>query len=102
MTGDDGRPRAEAAGVAMLGYRDNPEVLALMKVGTQYGSDELSIVDDGSAATRSAAGTTLTLNASGTIGTVVNPNYVTSALPVIHLFAPASVLQPGPSTGTLG
>ena len=31
-------------------------------------------------------------------GTVVNPNYVTSALPIIHLFAPTSVLQPGPYT----
>jgi hypothetical protein len=35
-------------------------------------------------------------------GTVVNPNYVTSALPVVHLFAPASVLQPGPTTSQIG
>jgi len=35
-------------------------------------------------------------------GTVVNPNYVTSALPVVHLFAPASVLQPGPTTTQVG
>ncbi len=35
-------------------------------------------------------------------GTVINPNYVTSALPVVHLFAPTSVLQPGPTTGTIG
>jgi hypothetical protein len=32
------------------------------------------------------------------LGTVVNPNYVTSALPIIHLFALPTVLQPGPST----
>ncbi|HEU5125134.1 MAG TPA: lamin tail domain-containing protein, partial [Verrucomicrobiae bacterium] len=31
-------------------------------------------------------------------GTVINPNYVTSALPVVHLFAPPTVLQPGPHT----
>ena len=35
-------------------------------------------------------------------GTVVNPNYVTSALPVVHLFAPATVLQPGPVTTQTG
>lgn len=35
-------------------------------------------------------------------GTVVNPNYVTSALPVVHLFAPPTVLQPGPSTSQIG
>ncbi len=35
-------------------------------------------------------------------GTVVNPGYVTSALSVLHWFAPASVLQPGPVTHTLG
>ncbi len=35
-------------------------------------------------------------------GTVVNPNYVTSALPVIQLFAPPSVLQPGPTTSQTG
>ena len=35
-------------------------------------------------------------------GTVVNPNYVTSALPIIHLFAPTSVLQPGPITSQTG
>ena len=32
-------------------------------------------------------------------GTVVNPYYVTSAVPVVHLFAPASVLQPGTGPG---
>jgi len=36
------------------------------------------------------------------LGTVVNPNYVTSAIPVVHLFAPASVLQPGPTTSQTG
>lgn len=35
-------------------------------------------------------------------GTVVNPGYVTSALPVIHLFAPSTVLQPGPTTTQTG
>ncbi|MBN2506918.1 MAG: lamin tail domain-containing protein [Verrucomicrobia bacterium] len=30
------------------------------------------------------------------LGTVVNPDYVTSKLPIIHLFAPATILQPGP------
>ncbi|HEX5219577.1 MAG TPA: lamin tail domain-containing protein [Verrucomicrobiae bacterium] len=35
-------------------------------------------------------------------GTVVNPNYVASALPVVHLFAPATVLQPGPTTTQTG
>jgi hypothetical protein len=35
-------------------------------------------------------------------GTVINPNYVTSALPIIHLFAPTSVLQPGPITSQTG
>jgi len=35
-------------------------------------------------------------------GTVVNPNYVTSALPIIHIFAPSSVLQPGPITSQTG
>jgi hypothetical protein len=32
-------------------------------------------------------------------GTVINPNYVTSSLPIVHLFAPASVLQPGSGPG---
>jgi hypothetical protein len=36
------------------------------------------------------------------LGTVVQAGYVTSALPVIHLFAPASVLQPGPKTSQTG
>jgi len=35
-------------------------------------------------------------------GTVVNPNYVTSTIPIIHLFAPTSVLQPGPITSQTG
>jgi len=35
-------------------------------------------------------------------GTVVNPNYVISAIPIIHLFAPSSVLQPGPITTQTG
>lgn len=35
-------------------------------------------------------------------GTVVNPGYVTSALPVVHLFAPNTVLQPGPTTSQTG
>lgn len=36
------------------------------------------------------------------LGTVVNPSYVTSALPVVHLFAPNTVLQPGPTTTPTG
>lgn len=36
------------------------------------------------------------------LGTVVNPSYVTSAIPVIHLFAPTTVLQPGPTTSQIG
>ena len=36
------------------------------------------------------------------LGTVVNPNYVTSAIPVIHLFAQPNVLQPGPNTSQTG
>jgi hypothetical protein len=36
------------------------------------------------------------------LGTVVNPDYVTSSIPIIHLFAPASVLQPGPTTYAIG
>jgi hypothetical protein len=35
-------------------------------------------------------------------GTVVNPSYVTSALPVVHIFAPSTVLQPGPTTTQTG
>ena len=35
-------------------------------------------------------------------GTVVNANYVTSAIPIIHLFAPPSILQPGPVTSAIG
>ena len=44
-------------------------------------------------------------NPTGTaqyLGTVVNPNYVTSAIPVIHLFAQPNVLQPGPNTSQTG
>jgi hypothetical protein len=44
-------------------------------------------------------------NPAGTaqyLGTVVNPNYVTSAIPVIHLFAPPNILQPGPNTSATG
>ncbi len=33
------------------------------------------------------------------LGTVIQPDYVTSKLPVLHLFAPASVLQPGTGPG---
>lgn len=36
------------------------------------------------------------------LGTVVQPDYVTSRLPVFHLFAPANVLQPGPTTQQIG
>lgn len=36
------------------------------------------------------------------LGTVVQPNYVTSQLPVFHLFAPPEVLQPGPATQRIG
>ncbi len=36
------------------------------------------------------------------LGTVVNPGYVTSKLPIFHLFAPATVLQPGPPTAQIG
>jgi hypothetical protein len=42
------------------------------------------------------------LNTAPYLGTVVNANYVTSALPVIHLFAPPTVLQPGPTTSQTG
>jgi len=35
-------------------------------------------------------------------GAVVNPGYVSSALPVVHLFAPTTVLQPGPTTSQIG
>lgn len=35
-------------------------------------------------------------------GTVVNPNYITSTIPVVHLFAPTTVLQPGPTTSQIG
>jgi hypothetical protein len=31
------------------------------------------------------------------LGTVVNPAYVTSKLPVVHFFAPANILNPGPN-----
>jgi hypothetical protein len=36
------------------------------------------------------------------LGTVVNPGYVTSKLPIFHLFAPATVLQAGPPTSQIG
>ncbi len=36
------------------------------------------------------------------LGTVIQPDSVTSKLPVFHLFAPASVLQPGPVTQQIG
>ena len=36
------------------------------------------------------------------LGTVVNPGSVTSRLPIMHLFAPPTVLQPGPTTGQSG
>jgi len=35
-------------------------------------------------------------------GTVVNPGYVTSKLPIIHLFASPTALQPGPTTAQTG
>lgn len=34
------------------------------------------------------------------LGTVIQPGYVTSNLPVIHLFAQPTVLQPGPNTSS--
>jgi hypothetical protein len=42
------------------------------------------------------------LNTAQYLGTVVNPNYITSALPIIHLFALPTVLQPGPATSQIG
>jgi hypothetical protein len=36
------------------------------------------------------------------LGTVIQPDYVTSKLPVFHLFAPTNVLQPGPNTQQKG
>jgi hypothetical protein len=36
------------------------------------------------------------------LGTVVQPDYVPSPLPVFHFFAPSTVLQPGPTTQQIG
>lgn len=36
------------------------------------------------------------------LGTVVQANYVTSTIPIVHLFAPPSVLGPGPTTSQTG
>jgi len=36
------------------------------------------------------------------LGTVVNPGYVTSRLPIVHIFAPSTILQPGPTTTQSG
>ena len=41
-------------------------------------------------------------NSEEYLGTIVNPTNVTSKLPIFHLFAPATVLQPGPTTSQLG
>jgi len=41
-------------------------------------------------------------NSAEYLGTVVQPGYVTSPLPVLHLFAPSGVLQPGPTTSQIG
>ena len=36
------------------------------------------------------------------LGTIVEPTNVTSRLPIMHLFAPAHILQPGPTTTQTG
>ncbi len=36
------------------------------------------------------------------LGTVVDPSYVTSKVPIFHLFAPPTILQPGPTTSQIG
>ncbi len=36
------------------------------------------------------------------LGTVVDPTNVTSKLPIFHLFAPPTILQPGPTTSQIG
>ena len=41
-------------------------------------------------------------NSEEYLGTIVNPTNVTSKLPIFHLFAPPTVLQPGPNTSTIG
>jgi len=41
-------------------------------------------------------------NSEEYLGTIVNPTNVTSKLPIFHLFAPPTVLQPGPNTSAIG
>jgi CotH kinase protein/Lamin Tail Domain/Bacterial TSP3 repeat len=41
-------------------------------------------------------------NSEEYLGTIVNPTNVTSKLPIFHLFAPPTVLQPGPTTSAIG
>ena len=41
-------------------------------------------------------------NTAEYLGTIVDPTNVTSKLPIIHLFAPPTVLQPGPPTSQIG
>jgi len=45
---------------------------------------------------------TTTTNHEEYLGTVVNPGYVTSKIPIFHLFAPPTILQPGPVTSQMG
>ena len=42
------------------------------------------------------------LNTEEYLGTIVNPTNLTSQLPIFHLFAPPTVLQPGPNTSAIG
>jgi hypothetical protein len=41
-------------------------------------------------------------NTAQYLGTIVDPTNVTSKIPIFHLFAPPTVLQPGPTTTQLG
>ena len=41
-------------------------------------------------------------NSEEYLGTIVNPTNVTSKLPIFHLFAPPTILQPGPNTSAIG
>ncbi len=41
-------------------------------------------------------------NSAEYLGTIVNPTNVTSKLPIVHLFAPAAILSPGPTSSQTG
>lgn len=94
---DDGAHGDGAAGDGVYGATINKSNYASSQMVRWF----VSATDTAARASRLPAFLNPT-NSAEYFGAVIQANYVTSTLPVLHLFAPASILQPGPTTSQIG